>query len=330
MQLGENCLINSDVPEDLRCLKPESLEDLLQILICPDCRGELSVEDSSYRCLRCGRNFPVSGKLVMLLPSNLEEEKKHEDGYYESHRLEGKGKPAWMTLALKREDIQFLKEVFLPRHKCRIKGRFLEIGSGSCWASSLIQKSYCSRLERTIASDVSSVALQKGVEISQSMQANINYFINCDTERLPFKDGSFDVIFGSAIIHHFPNTEKGVSEIHRVLREGGVYLGINETVTSSVFTLFSNSRLWHVRGRAKERGITEKVFGYSEWIKLFSQAGFKDVRVDLERDSKYKLRTSARTRTRWIMPIYYQVLSFLPDSLVRKYLASSISIVARK
>ena len=131
------------------------------------------------------------------------------------------------------------------------------------------------------------------------MGANINYFFNCDSERMPFKEETFDIIFGSAIIHHFPNTEKGVSEIHRILTKGGVYLGINETVTSDIFTLFSKSRLWHVRERAKDRGITEKVFGWNEWIELFSRAGFKKLGIDLERNPDYKFRASARTRTRW-------------------------------
>ena len=321
---------NSNDFEDTQEINTVTIEDLLQILACPDCRGKLSLSDSAFRCLCCGRRFPVRGKIVILLPSNLEEEKRNEDGYYKSHRMEGINRPAWMALALKREDINFLKRDFLPRHRKEIKGRCLEIGSGSCWGSSLIQKSFPARLKLNIASDVSAVALQKGVDIAELIGANINYFISCDTERLPFADNTFDVIFGSAIIHHFSNTAKGVAEIHRVLADGGVYLGINETVTNSVFNSFSKSSLWHVRGRAKERGITEKVFGWNEWIDVFSQAGFRKVCIDLERNPEYKLRTSARTRTRWLIPVYYKLISRFPDFIVRHYLASSISIVARK
>lgn len=323
-------MIDSKASKNPQGMNPVVLENLLQILICPDCRGELSIEDSALRCSNCERSFPVRGRIVMLLPSNLEEVKRNEDGYYETHRMEGKGKPAWMTLALKREDIQFLGNEFLPRHRHEIEGRFLEIGSGSCWASSLIQKSYSSRLKQTVASDVSSLALEKGVEIATLMGTKINYFINCDTESLPFKEETFNVIFGSAIIHHFPNTEKGVSEIYRVLTKKGVYLGINETVTNTLFTLFSKSRFWHVHERVRERGITEKVFDWSEWRDIFFRAGFKKVSIDLELNPKYKLKTSARTRTRWIIPLYYKIISLFPDFIIRHYLASSISITAKK
>jgi len=311
-------------------MNQKAFESLSKILFCPDCSGELLYKKSSYTCSDCKRKYPVHGKIVAVLPSNLEESKLNEDEYYESHRMEGKNKPAWMTLAFKREDMQFLSNDFLPKHGNKIKGRFLEIGSGSCWASSIIQKSFQSKLDLVIASDVSQAALEKGEMISRSMGANINYFFNVDSERMPFKDDSFEVIFGSAIIHHFSNTKKGLSEIHRILTKGGVYLGINETVTGSIFTKFSRSRLWHVQERAKDRGITEKVFSWKEWTDLFSGAGFENVCIDLERNSEYKLRSSARTYTRWVMPLYYQLISVFPEVVVRNYLASSISILARK
>lgn len=323
-------MIDSDASTNPENMKHTALEDLLQILICPDCQGELSLKNSAYKCSNCERTYPVRGRIIILLPSDLEEVKRNEDKYYKDHRMEGKGKPAWMALAHKREDIKFLTDEFLPKHKHEINGRFLEIGSGSCWASSIIENSCRPKLEKTVASDVSLLALQKGVEVAKSMGANINYFITCDTEMLPFKEEAFDVIFGSAIIHHFLNTEKGVSEIRRVLTREGVYLGINETVTNTIFTFFSRSRFWHVRERAKERGITEKVFSWDKWIELFRRGGFKKVCIDLECNPEYKLRASARTRARWLSPLYYRIISLLPDFLVRHYLASSISIVAKK
>ena len=42
-----------------------------------------------------------------------------------------------------------------------------------------------------------------------------------NAENLPFKDNSFDVVYSSGVIHHVPDMEKAVSEIHRVLKPGG-------------------------------------------------------------------------------------------------------------
>lgn len=42
-----------------------------------------------------------------------------------------------------------------------------------------------------------------------------------DAESLPFADNTFDVVYTFGVIHHTPETDKAVGEIHRVLKPGG-------------------------------------------------------------------------------------------------------------
>lgn len=42
-----------------------------------------------------------------------------------------------------------------------------------------------------------------------------------DAERLPFDDGTFDRVYSWGVLHHTPNTARGVAEAIRVLRPGG-------------------------------------------------------------------------------------------------------------
>jgi len=42
-----------------------------------------------------------------------------------------------------------------------------------------------------------------------------------DAERLPFDDGSFDLVYSWGVIHHSPETDAAAREILRVLRPGG-------------------------------------------------------------------------------------------------------------
>lgn len=42
-----------------------------------------------------------------------------------------------------------------------------------------------------------------------------------DAEQMPFDDATFDFVYSFGVLHHTPNTEVAVQEIHRVLRPGG-------------------------------------------------------------------------------------------------------------
>ena len=47
-------------------------------------------------------------------------------------------------------------------------------------------------------------------------------FAIADGESLPFADGSFEVVYSNGVLHHTPDTEGAVREVHRVLRPGGL------------------------------------------------------------------------------------------------------------
>jgi len=51
-------------------------------------------------------------------------------------------------------------------------------------------------------------------------------------ETLPFEDGSFDLVFCRAVLHHAKDLKAFCMEVNRVLKHGGVFLAIREHVIS--------------------------------------------------------------------------------------------------
>ena len=53
------------------------------------------------------------------------------------------------------------------------------------------------------------------------------------SERLPFADGVFDLVFARAVLHHTRDLDVACSEMHRVLRPGGILVAAREHVISN-------------------------------------------------------------------------------------------------
>ena len=45
-----------------------------------------------------------------------------------------------------------------------------------------------------------------------------------DAEQLPFPSDHFDIVYSYGVLHHSPDTERCIAEVHRVLRPGGTAL----------------------------------------------------------------------------------------------------------
>ena len=44
-----------------------------------------------------------------------------------------------------------------------------------------------------------------------------------DIQRIPYENGSFDVVIANMMLYHVPDIQKGLSEVRRVLKEGGTF-----------------------------------------------------------------------------------------------------------
>ena len=57
-----------------------------------------------------------------------------------------------------------------------------------------------------------------------------------DSLHLPFANTTFDLIYARALLHHFPNPEVGIAEMHRILKPGGqvILADTNQSILSAI------------------------------------------------------------------------------------------------
>lgn len=90
------------------------------------------------------------------------------------------------------------------------------------------------------------------------------------SERLPFDDASFDVVFARAVLHHTRDLNVACKEMHRVLKPGGVFVAVREHVISresDLDTFLRQHPLHHLYGG-------EHAFLLSRYVDALSGAGF--------------------------------------------------------
>ncbi len=95
------------------------------------------------------------------------------------------------------------------------------------------------------------------------------------SERLPFADASFDVVFARAVLHHTRDLDAACREMHRVLKSGGIFIAAREHVISKEGDLgqfLAQHPLHHLYGG-------EHAFLLERYLSALNSAGFGPVQV---------------------------------------------------
>ncbi|MCF8057499.1 MAG: class I SAM-dependent methyltransferase [Desulfocapsa sp.] len=93
--------------------------------------------------------------------------------------------------------------------------KILEIGCGTCsLLSHFVRQGF-----DICGVDVNSEYLARGKELHGELPCKL-----VTSERLPFPDNSFDLVFGFDVFEHIPDTDAHLKEVSRILREDGAYL----------------------------------------------------------------------------------------------------------
>jgi len=192
-----------------------SIIERIPEIACPECKSELQ-ESDNLRCSGCGKVYEIHDSIPYMVGDevkSLAEEIAVQDRVaceYEQKRYQypyARRYHNWWT------------EQMLSR--VRSDGRMLDNGCGTGLLFDKIKPG------QAVGLDISGEMLRYAAKHSDQL-------ILGNSQKLPFKDNSFDVVFCRSLLHHLPEPELAISEISRVLRSQGeaVFADTNSSLLS--------------------------------------------------------------------------------------------------
>ena len=150
--------------------------------------------------------------------------------------------------------------------------RVLELGAAKCWGAQHLVPLGCEYVGTDILADPN-IGLGRG----RFYEQRVGPFgrVQADGEHLPFADGSFDLVYCVATLHHALDLGRMVAEMARVARPGGVVAGLNEGTRS-----LRGSGDNPAQRSEKELGINEHVHTVWAYAWAFRRAGLRVRRID--------------------------------------------------
>ena len=139
-------------------------------------------------------------------------------------------------------------------------------------------------------------------------------FIAGDIERIPFQNNTFDIIFYSGVLHHFPNMKEIIQEGIRVLKPGGRFFSYDPNQ--------ENPFMWIYRDKKSpfrsSRGVTSNEILISKDVlkRCLESAGLRRISVKAISGVTYKF--VAGTLVRKVLPLYNLVDKVLDCSFLKE------------
>jgi len=139
----------------------------------------------------------------------------------------------------------------------------LDLGAGPCWVSEWLQRFNVDTVSVDIAFDM--------LRVGRERLPRPATVVTGDLEHLPFRRESFHKAVCLNAFHHVPDMRKGLAEVHRVLKPGGL-------------VLFSEPGLGHAGAATSTRatdefGVAEQDIIISEFLEACLATGFAHARL---------------------------------------------------
>ena len=182
------------------------------LLACPACRGDL---DAALRCDGCGATYDAPDGIAALRPETQGRTDVVRRFYDDAPFPNYPPNDSLARLRARAERSRFarLLDASIPGD-----ARIAEIGCGTGQMSL-----YLARADREIvALDLSREALKLGTDAARRYGTDKVKFVEADLTRLPLREGAFDLVYSSGVLHHTPDPRAAFGQIVRAAKPGGL------------------------------------------------------------------------------------------------------------
>ncbi|MBN1497315.1 MAG: methyltransferase domain-containing protein [Spirochaetes bacterium] len=184
-----------------------------QNYVCPNCHGNLALNSISFKCQNCKNSYPIDKTIPDFLLVNNQEKgeilRNRASQFDELSKIYGSslwGGSPWVV-------------VWLLTRKIRNRnwiGLDISCGAGQ------VTRPMAKKISYVHGVDISMGMVQKAAELSKKDSIDNIAFARCDVENLPFTDSSFDFVTCSGALHAYPDAEKALKEMWRVLKTNSI------------------------------------------------------------------------------------------------------------
>ena len=188
---------------------------LTDLLACPACKAALALYEQTYACTACEKVYPVRSGIPSL---RLEADAPTEDvrafytqapfpGYPPSESLSG------LRAKAERSEFARLLDRAIPGD-----ASVLEVGCGTGQMSLFL-----ARADRVVVGiDLTRASLELGHAAAARFGIERVAFVETDLRAPGIREGAFDVVYSSGVLHHTPEPRRSFASIARLAKTGGI------------------------------------------------------------------------------------------------------------
>ncbi len=222
-------------------------------LCCTKCLGKLALAGGELLCENCNSKYQIKGEIPYLITEDMAEFAK-EIAVQDKVAIEYEQKRYQVAYA--KQYHNWWTDQMLA--KVKTNGKILDNGCGV----GLLH-------ERLDSTEI--VGLDLSSEMLKRAKTHYDKLVLANSQKLPFKDESFDLVFCRSILHHLPKPELAVEQMSRVLKPNGeiVLVETNASILSTLPRKIANkgehfSEEHQNMSKAKMKELLEPYFEIDE------------------------------------------------------------------